>query len=201
MMMGNLKIVFAGPTGAGKTTAVTAVSDVPVVTTDETATDMTQIRKPKTTVALDFGITSLGGFEPIHIYGAPGQERFSFMWDILTEGGSGLVLLADNSRPNPIKDLLFYLETFKHYITDTKLAIGITRSDVGPDGPSIADYRNAITKAGFSPPIMYIDARSKKDVTLLIKALMSSMSPVIPSQNSANYSDNGLAFPAVSQMF
>ena len=201
MMMGNLKIVFAGPTGAGKTTAVTAVSDVPVVTTDELATDMTQARKPKTTVALDFGITTLGGLEPIHIYGAPGQERFSFMWDILTEGGSGLVLLADNSRPNPIKDLLFYLETFKHYITDTKLAIGITRSDVNPHGPSVSEYRRAITNAGFSPPIMYVDARNKEDVTLLVKALMSSMSPVIHRPEPVTYSDNDLAFPAVSQMF
>jgi len=201
MMMGNLKIVFAGPTGAGKTTAVTAVSDVPVVTTDETATDMTQALKPKTTVALDFGITTLGGFEPIHIYGAPGQERFSFMWDILTEGGSGLIVLADNSRSNPIKDLLFYLDTFKHYITDTKLAIGITRSDISPNGPSIADYRKAITNIGFAPPIMYVDARSKQDVTLLVKALMSSMSPLIHTPQQTSYSDNELAFPAVSQMF
>lgn len=201
MMMGNLKIVFAGPTGAGKTTAVTAVSDVPVVTTDETATDMTQALKPKTTVALDFGITTLGGFEPIHIYGAPGQERFSFMWDILTEGGSGLIVLADNSRSNPIKDLLFYLDTFKHYITDTKLAIGITRSDISPNGPSIADYRKAITNIGFAPPIMYVDARSKQDVTLLVKALMSSMSPLIHTHQQTSYSDNELAFPAVSQMF
>jgi len=178
-VQGNLKILFAGPTGAGKTTAVSAVCDGPVVSTNESATDMTRDLKPKTTVALDFGIAALGGLEPIHVYGAPGQERFSFMWDILTQGGSGLILLADASRPRPIDDMIFYLKTFEDYICESsKLAIGITRSDV-TTGPGIAEYRSALHQLDLDPPIMKIDARNKQDVTKLMMALMASMSPIL----------------------
>ncbi len=178
-MQGHLKILFAGPTGAGKTTAVSAVCDGTVVSTNESATDMTRTLKPKTTVALDFGIATLGGLEPIHVYGAPGQERFSFMWEILSQGGSGLILLVDASRPRPIDDLLFYLKTFEGYIHESsKLAIGITRSDIAA-GPSTSDYSNALRQIGLVPPIMKIDARNRDDVTRLMMALMASMSPIL----------------------
>ncbi len=87
--MAQHKIIFAGPVGAGKTTAIKSLSDIPVMTTDEDATDMTTNRKPQTTVAMDYGLLKLEGGERVHLYGTPGQERFDFMWDILTEGGLG----------------------------------------------------------------------------------------------------------------
>lgn len=85
--MHNHKIIFTGPVGAGKTTAITSISDVPTLRTDEIASDMTKNRKSETTVAMDYGILNLGNGERVHLYGTPGQERFNFMWDILTEGG------------------------------------------------------------------------------------------------------------------
>ena len=92
------KIIFTGPVGAGKTTAINALSDIPTVRTDAAATDMAATRKKETTVALDYGVMAVSPSERIHLYGTPGQQRFDFMWDILTEGGIGLVLLLDNSR-------------------------------------------------------------------------------------------------------
>ena len=53
---------------------------------------MTINRKRTTTVALDYGLMKLDAGERIHLYGTPGQERFDFMWDILTKGGLGVVL-------------------------------------------------------------------------------------------------------------
>lgn len=105
--MSNYKIIFTGPVGAGKTTAIGSLSDDAPLSTDENASDMTRERKPRTTVALDYGVMKLDGKEKIHLYGTPGQERFDFMWDILTEGGIGLVLLLNNSRPDPFKDMRF----------------------------------------------------------------------------------------------
>ena len=99
--MSNYKIIFTGPVGAGKSTAIAALSDVPPVTTDEQASDMTKDLKPTTTVAMDYGVMKLDGDERIHLYGTPGQERFNFMWDILSEGGLGLVMLLDNTRTDP----------------------------------------------------------------------------------------------------
>ena len=98
MSMINRKIIFTGPVGAGKTTAIASISDIKPIATDEYASDMTKSRKPQTTVAMDYGLIRLSDNERVHLYGTPGQERFDFMWDILTKGGIGLILLLDNTR-------------------------------------------------------------------------------------------------------
>ena len=125
--MSNYKIIFTGPVGAGKTTAIGSLSDIPVVGTDESASDMTINRKQTTTVAMDYGLMKLEGGERIHLYGTPGQERFNFMWNILTQGGIGLILLLDNTRADPFQDMRFFLTAFDEFISRTTLAIGVTR--------------------------------------------------------------------------
>lgn len=77
--MNDFKIIFTGPVGSGKTTAIATLSDEPPVCTNQNATDMTKEKKSKTTVAMDYGTMSLDAKEKIHLYGTPGQERFNFM--------------------------------------------------------------------------------------------------------------------------
>ena len=101
------KILFAGPVGAGKTTAIAAISDIAPIRTDAKASDMTLHRKAHTTVALDYGMLRLDADTKVHLYGTPGQERFDFMWEIVSRGGIGLILLLDHSRANPMQDLAF----------------------------------------------------------------------------------------------
>lgn len=91
-----IKIVIAGPVGAGKSTFVRTLSETPIVSTEEVANE--PIRKLTTTVALDFG-TILFDNQPIHLFGTPGQERFHFMWEILCQGATGLVILVAGNRP------------------------------------------------------------------------------------------------------
>ncbi|MET0055955.1 MAG: ATP/GTP-binding protein, partial [Candidatus Thiodiazotropha sp. 6PLUC10] len=124
--MSDFKIIFSGPVGAGKTTAITTISDIAPVSTDELATDMTRSRKNGTTVAMDYGLIKLQDNEQIHLYGTPGQERFDFMWEILTQGGIGLVLLISNQRPDPFRDLHFFLNAFKEFIAQGKVVVGVT---------------------------------------------------------------------------
>lgn len=107
------KIIFTGPVGVGKTTAIAAISDEAPVQTDASASDMTLDRKRNTTVAMDYGVISLDEDTKVHLYGTPGQERFNFMWEILSQGSMGLVLLLDNARTNPLKDLEFFLHSFR----------------------------------------------------------------------------------------
>lgn len=144
--MGNYKIIFTGPVGAGKTTAITAISDTPIVSTDERATDMTAQFKSHTTVAMDYGVMKLREGERVHLYGTPGQERFDFMWDILTEGGLGLVLLVDNSRIEPFRDLHFFLRAFGPFIDRTAVVIGVTHMDE-KDKPTLMQYQAEIERA------------------------------------------------------
>jgi len=174
--MSNYKIIFTGPVGAGKTTAIQSLSDDAPVSTDEAASDMTKSRKKATTVAMDYGLMRLEGGEVIHLYGTPGQERFDFMWDILSTGGIGLVILLDNTRPDPFVDLRFFLETFSDFIDKTSVVIGVTQMDNSPK-PTIGDYHLQLKGAGLNPAIFEVDARESKDVSLLVQGLLYSLDP------------------------
>ncbi|MGD0958210.1 MAG: ATP/GTP-binding protein [Methylomonas sp.] len=170
------KIIFTGPVGAGKTTAIQSISDVPPLITDEAASDMTKNRKATTTVAMDYGIMNLAGGEKIHLYGTPGQERFNFMWDILSTGGIGLILLLDNTREQPFQDMRFFLSAFDEFISKTSVAIGVTQMDVS-DSPGIDEYQAQLQSMGLRPPVFAVDARTKNDVSLLVQALLYSLDP------------------------
>lgn len=174
--MSQYKIIFTGPVGAGKTTAIHTISDVPPIKTDALASDMTKARKSATTVAMDYGIMNLDDGEKIHLYGTPGQERFDFMWDILVTGGIGLIILLDNTRADPFKDMRFFLQAFKKYIADTSVAIGVTQMDVN-NKPTIADYHAQLKGLELKPPIFAVDARVKDDVSLLVQSLLYSLEP------------------------
>jgi len=174
--MSQYKIIFTGPVGAGKTTAINAISDVPPVKTDAAASDMTKNRKSSTTVAMDYGVMNLAGGEKIHLYGTPGQERFDFMWDILTVGGIGLILLLDNTRADPFQDMKFFLDAFGKFINDTSVAIGVTQMDLSGK-PTIDDYHAQLQSYGLKPPVFEVDAREKNDVSLLVQALLYSLDP------------------------
>lgn len=172
----NRKIIFTGPVGAGKTTAIRSISDIDIVTTDEQASDMAKSRKPATTVAMDYGMIKLGDNERVHLYGTPGQERFNFMWDILTEGGIGLVLLVDNSRKDPQQDLKFYTQAFKEFIATQQLVVGVTRMDTHRV-PNVHDYRHWLDQLKIKAPVFEVDARKRDDVSLLIQAMLMSLAP------------------------
>jgi len=174
--MSQYKIIFTGPVGAGKTTAIDSISDVPPVKTDAAASDMTKSRKDSTTVAMDYGIMNLDDGEKIHLYGTPGQERFDFMWDILTVGGIGLVLLLDNTRADPFQDMQFFLDSFSDFISDTSVAIGVTQMDLSSK-PSINDYHKQLKGMDLKPAVFSVDARVKNDVSLLVQALLFSLDP------------------------
>lgn len=179
--MSTYKIIFTGPVGAGKTTAIGVLSDIETVRTESTATDMTRERKPETTVAMDYGRVNLPDGTSIHLYGTPGQERFDFMWDILTEGGIGLVLLLDNMRVDPINDLHFFVKAFRGFIDKTGVVVGITRMDLR-NVPAIEDYQRELVSYGLgSTPIFEVDARQRRDVGLLVETLLCTLDPMAES--------------------
>ena len=176
--MSQYKIIFTGPVGAGKTTAIHSISDIPPIKTDASASDMTKTRKSATTVAMDYGVMNLADGEKLHLYGTPGQERFDFMWNILTSGGIGLILLLDNTRADPFQDMNFFLDAFSGFIAETNVAIGVTQMDLS-NRPTIGDYHHRLKEVGMNPPVFAVDARVKNDVSLLVQALLYSLDPCL----------------------
>ncbi len=170
------KIIFTGPIGSGKSTAIASLSDVPVVCTDQRASDQEQIGKSNTTVAMDYGKILLKSGEIIHLYGTPGQERFDFMWDILTQGGIGLIVLVDHSKPEASKDLRFFLTAFSNFIAETATAIGITHTDIAPL-TRLEDYHHELDRAGLRCPLFEVDARDRRDMSRLMEGLLLSLDP------------------------
>jgi small GTP-binding protein len=172
------KIIFTGPVGSGKTTAIESISDINIVSTNQSASDMARQRKKETTVAMDYGVINLGNNEKVHLYGTPGQERFDFMWSILTKGGLGLILLLDNTRKDPFQDMKFYTNAFKEFIAEQQMIVGITRMDL-QNTPNINQYREWLSQLGLSAPIFEIDAREREDVSTLLQGLLLATEPGI----------------------
>lgn len=165
-----LKLIFTGPPGVGKTTAIAAISDIPPINTDVTATDEIAELKEATTAAMDYGELTLANGEKLFLYGTPGQERFDFMWKILADGSLGLIILIDNSRPDPIADLALYLDSFSELLNTRAGVIGITRAS---QGLPLGDFFDLLTHRNIVIPILEIDARIEKDVLQLLDAFLS----------------------------
>lgn len=174
--MSTVKIIFAGPVGAGKTTAIAAISDITPFTTEEFATDEVRDIKSKTTVAMDYGMMKLDSGERIHLYGTPGQERFNFMWEILADGAIGLVLLLRNSNDDPLADLKTYLDNFKDLIKKTGVAIGVTHIEENRK-ISLDDYVKVLHERNIIAPVFEIDGRNKNDIITLTQALLFTLDP------------------------
>ncbi|MGM0564918.1 MAG: GTP-binding protein [Pseudomonadota bacterium] len=165
------KIIFAGQVGSGKTTAISAISDITVVATEANASDDVKERKATTTVAMDYGVLDLGEGGRVHLYGTPGQARFDYMWDILTVGGLGLVLLVDNAAEKPLEDMKFYLKAFDKFLKKRPVCIGVTRMDLEPI-PRLNEYHKCLKEAGVKAPVFEVDARDSNDVKTLIASLV-----------------------------
>lgn len=181
MIMHQYKILFSGPVGAGKTTAIKTLSDIDVVATEAKATDNVKSIKDNTTVAMDYGRINLDSETAVHLYGTPGQERFNFMWDILAQGALGLVLLIDCSVETTLADIDAYLSAFSEFTANNPVVIGLTRGDLlEASGKSIGwdDINKKLTERGMFVPIFEVDARNKKDISVLVEALILSIDPM-----------------------
>ena len=99
-----------------------------------------------------------------------GQERFDFMWEVLAKGTQGLLLLFDNSRNHPQRDLIYYLSCFSKLLDNIPFVIGVTRMDIKSD-PPLEAYRQWLTALKSDAPVVKIDAREKKDVLHALEIL------------------------------
>jgi signal recognition particle receptor subunit beta len=168
-----MKILFIGPMGAGKTTAICAVSDIPPISTEADNCDTATHSKATTTVAMDYGEIHLDGGDTVALYGIPGQERFAFMWPVLAEGAMGAVLLLNHSEANAGQHLAVYLDAFADLVAKGALVIGIGHTQLS-SAQAMAPYQELLRQRGLVLPLFVTDIRERKNVLLLIESLIAT---------------------------
>ncbi len=113
--MQTLKMVVTGPFAAGKTQFIQTISEIDVVSTERKLTREEERIKDQTTVAMDFGRITIDDDLVLYLFGTPGQRRFDFMWEILSEGMLGFIVIVDSVRPETFREARSILDTFRSY--------------------------------------------------------------------------------------
>jgi len=175
------KIVVAGGFGVGKTTLVTAVSEITPLQTEalmtqasEDTDDLTGTpEKLTTTVAMDFGRITLDDDLVLYLFGTPGQQRFWFMWDDLVRGAIGAVVLADTRRLSDCFPALDYFES-----CGLPYVVAVNHFD-GSERFEPEDVREALTVPAHIP-VMIMDARRRISAVETLLALVAHALDVSP---------------------
>ncbi len=141
--MQTVKMVVTGPFSAGKTEFIRSVSEIDVVSTERKISSAREKTvKESTTVAMDFGRITVDDDLVLYLFGTPGQRRFDFMWEILSEGMLGFVVMVDSTRPETYREARSILETFRAY-APTPYVVAANKQDLS-DAWEVEDMRHAL---------------------------------------------------------
>lgn len=165
-----LKVVITGSYAAGKTRFIRSISDIETVNTDYVVTlDEERDLKEETTVALDFGTIAINDQCSLYLFGTPGQERFDFMWEILSVGCLGYVVLVDSCRPKHLLETQQLMERFAT-LTDAPFIVAANKQD-DPAALPIPYIRKRLQVADDIPVIPCV-ANDKESVKMVLLTLL-----------------------------
>ncbi|HVW79653.1 MAG TPA: ATP/GTP-binding protein [Mycobacteriales bacterium] len=164
-----VKIVVTGPFAAGKTTLIRTISEITVLSTEKAVSDVEVSRKVDTTVAMDFGRITIDRDLVLYLFGTPGQDRFDFMWEILSEGMLGYVLLVDASRPDSLNEAASILTAFRS-MAHVPFVVGYNRAD-GLDEVDEGRIRGVLDLDS-EVPIVPCDVTDRESVKSVLLALL-----------------------------
>ncbi|MEA2453590.1 MAG: uncharacterized protein QOG04_2300 [Actinomycetota bacterium] len=172
-----LKVVITGPFSAGKTTLIQTISEVAIVGTERDVTDETKSVKERTTVAMDFGRISFAHDLTLFLFGTPGQRRFEVMWEILSEGMIGFILLVHAGDERSVEEAAHILETFRQY-ADVPYVVGVTHLDeTDEDEDEVLERVRGALSLPEGIHMIPCDPREREDVKdLMLSILMGVMS-------------------------
>jgi len=175
--MQTVKMVVTGPFSAGKTEFIRSVSEIDVVSTERKISSADERTvKPATTVAMDFGRITVDEDLVLYLFGTPGQKRFDFMWEILSEGMLGFIVMVDSTRPETFREARSILETFRAY-APTPYVVSANKQDRS-DAWDLDDMRHALRLESRVKllPCVATDRNTVKNVLLeLLYSILAEM--------------------------
>jgi small GTP-binding protein len=165
------KIIITGPFNSGKTELVKTLSDIKVVETEEKLGNEKISNKTNTTVVMDFGRTSLND-NIIYLYGTPGQERFDFMWEILSNNILGFIVMIDSTK----RDFSSAKNILKFFINKVKVPYIIAANK--QDLPGALDKENIRKLLDISNDIEIVEciATDSSSSLQVLKKIMEKIS-------------------------
>ncbi|MBN8726715.1 MAG: ATP/GTP-binding protein [Xanthomonadales bacterium] len=169
-VQGEFKIIFTGPMGAGKTTAIAAISEITPIQTEAPNTDRISHAKASTTVGFDYGRITLADGQVVRLYGTPGQARYRFMWEILGRGAAGVIVLVDAQQPGALVQMDSFVDAFAPLVPPGAIVVGVGRTGE-PGAPSSDAFAARLQARGIVAPVLSIDARQLADVRLMVQTL------------------------------
>jgi signal recognition particle receptor subunit beta len=181
-----LKIVIVGGFGVGKTTLVRSVSEIRPLNTEETMTqageavdDISEVRgKSATTVAFDFGRITLDTHNILYLFGAPGQERFWFLWDRLFAGTLGAVVLVDTRR---VTDSWYAIDRLEHH----GMPFIVARNNFGEPEHTLPQLRDALSLSD-DIPLVECDARQRSSSKSVLISLVDHLYALSTAQETSS---------------
>ena len=174
--MQTVQMVVTGPVNAGKTAFIQSVSEIDVVSTERKISTEAERVKETTTVAMDFGRITVDDDLVLYLFGTPGQKRFDFMWEILSEGMLGFIVMVDSSRPETFREAKGILQTFRAY-APTPYVVAANKQDK-EDAWSVEDLRIALkldSKVKMLPCVAADKETVKKVLLELLYSILEEM--------------------------
>lgn len=162
------KLVFVGNVGSGKTTAIESLSDVAPVSTRMPM----EFDQPGAEFTLDYTTARLDDGELLHIYGVPGQKHLDFVWSMVCDGATGVLVLVNACDPQRLTYTTSMLEAFSRLAPSASFTVGVTRSDLASEF-KLDEFRNALIAKGFRLPVVKVDVREASQARFLVKILLS----------------------------
>ncbi|MGL4743183.1 MAG: GTP-binding protein [Dermatophilaceae bacterium] len=169
------RVVFCGPLGVGKSTAVRSVSDVEVANTDVAQAgsrhgEHSRSGKTTTTVGIDYGECQEGDASNIAIYGTPGQVRFDTVRTSTMSFSVHVVLWLYGNTDYALaeaEEWLNYLGIQDPSVYE-KLTVAVTRLDQDGEHPALDDYRELVNRFGPAVKLVAADPRDREDVRSVV---------------------------------
>jgi len=164
------KLAIVGEVGSGKTQIINTLSEIsPIQTEAESSID---IGKKYTTVGIDYGRITLTDDSALGLYGVPGQERYSFLWDFVNTELWGLLLLIKYGETPDYDNLKKLLSFFEPNKNNTASVVGITHSE-NANEDSISEFsrdiRELLREQKVIAPVLSIDPRDKNSATTVLQ--------------------------------